>query len=70
MKKPLTSAALIAIATAFCAPPGYCIEEIEEWQKYIKQEETGGPKFAENVAEATLCLAQQYLAIRHDQASG
>lgn len=60
MKKPLTGAAIIAIATVFFAQPGYCIEQIEEWQKYIKQEETGGPKYAENVAGATICLAEQY----------
>ncbi|HIA55773.1 MAG TPA: hypothetical protein EYN91_27425 [Candidatus Melainabacteria bacterium] len=60
MKKPLTSAALIAITTAFYSTPALCIEEIEEWQRYIKQEEAGGKKFANNVAEATICLAEQY----------
>lgn len=60
MNKPLTGAAIIAIATVFFAQPGYCIEQIEEWQRYIKQEEAGGEKFANNVAEATICLAEQY----------
>lgn len=60
MKKPLQGAVMIAIASAFCSTPAFCIEEIEEWQKYIKQEQAGGPQFAENVAGATICLANQF----------
>lgn len=64
MKKPLQGAVMIAIATAFYSTPAFCIEEIEEWQKYIKQEQAGGPQFAEKKAVTETMRLSDIMGVR------